>query len=302
MIGFRAKFNFHKEALISSYRMIKKDLAVTMMTVFIISIILVLSSLLWTFLEAVHGLAVDWHRNKQISLFLNVPSSKEMESQLMLQVLATNGVKSANIKTAEDALQIVSSSNKDIQEVLSYLPENPLPAVIDVVPTADINTEDKLHKLQHQLQNYPNVELAKVDMELVHRFFLFIGVISNILITLIVILLASLILIMGNLLRLIINDREDEISVLKLIGASASFIRRPYLYIGCIYGATSGLLAVFILSLLLNNMQNGINDLFFSYSIAYKLPWVSLANVIALIMFSVILGWFGARIAVRRVC
>jgi cell division transport system permease protein len=297
--SIKSWIDFHKQAAKSSFKFLKKEPVTTTMTIFVIAIILVLSSLFWILSDAFTSITSDWQSSGQISLYLDIPTSAADEVALLAKVRATKGVGLASLKTSSDAL-VQLQAQAGMQDILSYLPSNPLPSVIDIVPASDINTPDSLNKLQLILKNYPHVALAKIDMEWINRVFLFLKLIKNLLNFMMLMLSLVAVLIIGNTLRLIINDRHEEILVLKFIGAGDPFIMRPYLYSGIWYGLFAAIFAIVCINLLLLSLQTGINDLFVTYKIHYTVSSLSYLKACVLLFSAAILGWIGARISVKR--
>lgn len=299
MKGIKLWLDFHKQACRHSFSYLKKEPIVTGMTIFILAILLMLSSLFWILAGALHSATIHWQSNKQISLYLTHPSSPDDESDLMAKVLATSGVAEAKLTTSMEAIKILQEQ-PGMLDILSYLPENPLPAVIDVKTSADISTEESLENLYRILKAYPHVADAKLDLEWINRIFLFLGFLTKLLNILIALFAVALILIVMNTLRLIINDRSEEITVLKFIGADYPFIMRPYLYSGIWYGLFSSMLAILFVAVLLLSLQTGINNLLITYNINYTLANLPIHKILVLTLLSMFLGWFGARISVRN--
>lgn len=289
---------FHKRALIGSFSYLKQEPFASGMAVFIIAIILVLSSLIWMITDAMHSAVLNWQSNKQISLYLDVPSDENTEAKLLAKVLATNGVARANLKTASDGLLLLQSES-GMQDILSYLPENPLPSIIEVTPSLEINTKAALENLFIQLKGYSGVSEAKLDLDWFNKIVVFFGFVFNLLNVLLVLLAVALVLIITNTLRLIINDRRDEITVMKFVGADEPYIMRPFLYSGVWYGLFAAFLAIIMLNLLFLSLQTGINKLLVTYQVNYVFASLSIYKLLLLSLFAMGLGWIGARLSLK---
>ncbi len=292
-------FDFQRDAFKGSLRIVRKNWLATSMTIFTIVVMLSLSAIFGMLSNIMHSTDLDWHNSKQITLYLNVPTMESEEQDLLEQVIATDGVGEATLRSSADAL-IIMQDELGMQDILGYLSTNPLPAAIDVIPSSSVDSSAKLIALYNVLKSYTNVESAKMDMESIKRISLFLEVIANIFKVVIFLIVMALVLVIANSLRLIISDRVDEISVLKFIGASDKFIRRPYLYIGILYGLLSALLTIVFVNYILINMREQINDLLSTYAISYETAGLSMAACGLLISVAIFIGWFGARFAARK--
>ena len=110
----------------------------------------------------------------------------------------------------------------------------------------------------------------------------------------------AVLLIIGNTIRLDIQNRREEIEVSKLIGASNAFIRRPFLYTGLWYGLMGGILAWIITMISLVLMENPVRKLALLYESEFRLTGLGLGDTSLLLLISCSLGLAGSWIAVSR--
>jgi cell division transport system permease protein len=113
-------------------------------------------------------------------------------------------------------------------------------------------------------------------------------------------LAAAVLLIVGNTVRLEIATRQEEIEVIKLIGASDAFVRRPFLYGGLWLGLCAGSLAVILVGLTLLALGPPARALALSYGSSFTLEGLGLQEVTALIAVALALGWLGAFLATAQ--
>jgi len=117
---------------------------------------------------------------------------------------------------------------------------------------------------------------------------------------LLALLALAVVLIIGNTLRLAIQNRQEEIQILKLIGATDPFIMRPFLYSGAWYGLGGAVIAVFLVNVFILSLGMVVNQLAVVYQMHYPLTVLSVRQILLLIVFAIILGWIGARLSVKR--
>ena len=110
----------------------------------------------------------------------------------------------------------------------------------------------------------------------------------------------GVLLVVGNTIRLAVESRRQEIEVVTLIGATHAFVRRPFLYSGAWYGLGGGVLALVILMLGGNWLASPVAALAESYGAHFALPSLGGRNSVFLLLFSTLLGWLGAWLAVGR--
>jgi cell division transport system permease protein len=117
---------------------------------------------------------------------------------------------------------------------------------------------------------------------------------------LVVLMLSAVFLIVGNTLRFTVLAHKDEIQVMKMIGATDSFILRPYLYSGVWFGVLGAILA-WILTAIITILLNGaVEDLAQLYDSHFRLIGLNVDESFALLMLGAFLGFVAARLSTRR--
>ncbi|WP_454785652.1 permease-like cell division protein FtsX [Legionella sp. WA2024007413] len=290
---------YHLQAAIQSLNSLCRKPLATMMTSIVIAIALALPALFWVFSDNVSQLTASWQRGGHISLYLK-PGLSDSEQQVVLEkVRKTDGVAQVSLKTSSEGLSELIQQ-EGMQDIMRYLPENPLPAVVDVVPALIIDSPAKLDLLARQLQTITQVDNAKVDMEWISRLHALLGFAAKFANALLALLAMAVIMIVGTTLRLALHSRQEEIQVLKLIGAKDPFILRPFLYSGIWYGALGAIFSVFMVNIFIFSLGAAVNQLAVAYQMHYPLTGLSIRQILLLVLFAIILGWMGARLSVKR--
>lgn len=292
-------FAYHLQAAVQSLNALCRKPFATMMTLIVIAIALALPALFWVLTNNLGKLTGGWQRSGHITLYLK-PSTPVAEQELVLQkIRSIHGVGQARLKSSDEGLAELTQQ-EGMHDIMRYLPENPLPSVIDIIPALAIDSPAKLDLLSRDLQTLPHVEQAKVDMEWINRLHAILGFASKAAHALMVLLASAVLLIIGNTLRLAIQNRQEEIQVLKLIGATDPYILRPFLYAGIWYGMAGAILAVLLVNIFILSLGVAVNQLAVVYQMHYPLTGMSLSQILILVLFSTILGWLGARLSVKR--
>ena len=115
-----------------------------------------------------------------------------------------------------------------------------------------------------------------------------------------ILLIAAVIIIVGNTIRLDIQSRRDEIEILKLLGASDGFVRRPFLYVGIAYGLIGGLFGIVLLIVSALILAEPIERLTGLYQTSFLLQGLNLTSMVTMLAGGILAGWSGAWIAVSR--
>jgi cell division transport system permease protein len=271
----------------------------TAMTVIVIALTMMLPALLWLMSKNMQNVFTDWQRSGPISIYIAKTASESDQQILLQRIMATEGVKSATLVSAENGLAAFKQQT-GMQDLAQYLPENPLPAVIHVVTSSTFNSVEELQNLYQLLRKYPNVEQATLDLEWINTLYSTINVVRNVIWVLMLLLSTVVILIIGNTLRLAMDRRRDEIHVLNLLGASKAYIVRPHLYTGMWYGMASACLMLLFVDIGMSCLGYILQPLADINIIQHLFLLLSWQDMLILMLASIILGFIGAKISINR--
>jgi cell division transport system permease protein len=113
-------------------------------------------------------------------------------------------------------------------------------------------------------------------------------------------LVLAVVLVIGNTIRLAIMNRRTEIEVMKLVGATEAFIRRPFLYTGIWFGIIGGILAWVIINLLVWYLDSALAELLGLYGSQLHMESLTLTELGQLVLLASFLGWLGSYLSVRQ--
>ena len=269
-----------------------------LLTWLVVAIALTLPGALWMTLDNMEQLSGRFQASGRITLYLEPQTSAATGNQLSERIGALANVSSTEYIDADTALEDFRQ-NSGLQQALDFLPENPLPAVILVEPPLGISAAD-VNRLVEQLNAFQIVDSVQLDMAWVERLLAMLALGERLIWVLGILLALAILLVVGNTIRLAIAARVDEIRVIKLVGGTNAYVRRPFLYTGLWYGFVGGLLAWVLLAscwLLLSGPVDQLADL---YGSGFELKPLSAMAAMALLLSAMILGWLGAWWSVSR--
>jgi cell division transport system permease protein len=285
-----------REARDSFRRLLATPLS-TLMTLLVVALALALPASLYLLLGNAERLTSSWDGQAQISLYLRSDLSADRQTSLRTQLEHTAGVAKARLITQAQALDEFRALS-GYGEVLNLLDNNPLPAVIVVTP-ADISPA-AVKKLRDVLAGQPEVEGADIDLAWVQRLAAILEFGQRLLLALAGALAATVLLVIGNTIRLSFESRKEEVHVLKLLGATDAFVRRPFLYTGLWTGLFGGVLACLTVTLFFFWLDAPVSELAHLYSSQFALSGLDAGTALGLLAGSTLLGILGAWLAVGR--
>ena len=142
--------------------------------------------------------------------------------------------------------------------------------------------------------------MAQVDLQWVRRLDAITNTLERGVGILAALLSAAVLLIVGNTIRLEIQNRHSEIEIVKLVGGTDAFIRRPFLYEGIWYGLLGALIAIVLVLLALYLMQGPVERLVGLYETRFDLTLLTSGTFLGILFGSPLLGLTGAWLAVGR--
>lgn len=270
----------------------------SLLTALVIGITLAMPAGLHLLVKNLSRLSYSWERSVQASLFLKPEVSQRQAEALARDIGQREEVSRVRHITREQALDEFRARS-GFGAALDLLAENPLPAVIVVYPRTDL-TPAAVQGLVHALAQRPEVDQAKLDQQWLQKLYTILDIVQRGVLLLALLLAAAVIVVVGNTIRLDIENRRDEIVIMKLIGAPEAFIRRPFLYTGFWYGFTGALIALILISAALLAVAGPAARLSGLYDSSYRLAGLSFAATLAMFGGGILLGWLGAFWTVAR--
>ncbi len=236
----------------------------------------------------------------QVTLFLKKEINDQQAKDLQEKIQGMEGVLNVQFKDKQQALEEFQHYS-GFGDALDALEFNPLPHVLIIAPSPLYVEPLNLEKLLSIFKQIEEVETVQVDMQWLKRLFSIISVGKTGISIIACLLGLAVLLIIGNTIRLAIENRRQEILISKLIGGTNSFIRRPFLYLGFWYGFLGGVLAVILIDGALLVMDSSLGELKALYqSELLNLSTTNISHNIQLLLISIMLGLLGALVAVNR--
>jgi len=271
----------------------------TLMTCLVIGIALALPTGLHTLLKNAQQLSGGWESTAQISVFLKKNISASQAKNLKQDIQRWPDVLSVHYISREQALKEFQDLS-GFGNALKALNSNPLPSVLIIKPKLSMTNEQATQKLLNKLISLRQTDKAQLDMQWVRRLYAIMNIVERGVLILGLLLALAVLLVVGNTIRLAIQNRRKEIVVMKLIGGTDAFIRRPFLYTGFWYGLFGGIIAWLLVSFTLLSISRPIENLTTLYQNQFELNNMSFLTTLTLLGLSVLLGLFGSWFAVGR--
>ena len=286
----------HTQALKLVLNRMQHNLLSTLLIGMVIGVTLAIPSLLFVVIDNVSHLATGIKKESNLSLFLKQDLEPADVETIRQQLKDHAGVQQFTFVPKEEALQkLVAASNH--HELTAALDTNPLPDAFLVEPK--VVTTEAIEILKTALQNIEGVDEVVVDAAWLKRLNSLLKLGSKALFILTCLLGFALVAVIANTIRMQILTQKAEIEVSQLFGATPSFIRRPFLYIGLIYGVLGGIFAMLILVFIVWLFNQSVTEIAANYQADFTLRFQPILLLLKLMTVSAVIGWLAAFLAVN---
>lgn len=237
----------------------------------------------------------------EVTLFLQPDVSAEIAAQLAqkLQQEHAEYIQTVRVVAREDALKTLKA-NPAWTDALSVLPNNPLPHAIVVSLIESTDLAQQANALAREWRQLDSVDSVQLDSEWVRRLEAILGFVRLGLWLLALGVALVVLATVFNTVRMQALTQREEIGVARLVGATESFVRRPFLYLGALTGVISSLLAILLSIVALIPLNAALARLANSYGTQLVLSPPDPISLLLAVVLVAILAALSARWSVTR--
>ncbi len=269
----------------------------TLFNAVVIALALALPAALWQVAGHLQGASHRAGTAPQLSVFMAVDASRDDARAIEARLKQAVGVARVEFVPREQALAELRKQ-AGLEDALDSLGGNPLPdafivTLVDAAPAG-------LETLRDEFRKWPRVAHVALDALWARRLEAALRIARGVAAGLLGLLGLALVAATFNTIRLQILTRRDEIVVLQAVGATAGYVRRPFLYYGALLGLTGGALAWLLLAAATWAGNQGLAPLAALYGTEWRMDPLPAGPAVALLGTAVLLGWLGAWLSVRR--
>ncbi len=289
----------HAQTLVGSLGRLWQQPFATLLTILVIGIALALPACLHVLVQNVREASGGWSNALDISVYMKQSASLDQARRAADRIRQRRDVDEVTIIEADEALAEFRR-NSGFGEALDALKSNPLPHALIVRPDTEFREAAMIQALTAELRKIDGVDIVQLDTEWVSRFNAILDVIRRGVLLAAGLFALGILVIVGNTIRLDIENRRDEIEVTKLVGGSDAFVRRPFLYNGVWYGLGGALVAGLIVLVVVLVLADPVRRIAGLYGSNFQLHGIGAAGWLALLLGGALLGWLGSFIVATR--
>ena len=287
----------HAQNLLGTLGRMARQPVGSLMTIVVIAIALALPTGLRVLLNNAQILSGSWDGAIDFTVYLKLDVDTARAEELTRDVQAREDVTQTVFISRSEALAEFRAYS-GFGEALDVLDENPLPHALIVRPASGDKAD--VEALAGALALMPETDFVQLDTAWVERLNGILDLARRVVDMATILLSLAVVLVIGNTIRLEINNRREEIQVVKLVGGSDGFIRRPFLYMGFFYGLAGAAMAALTVTLSLSLLASPTHALAQLYGSSFNLAGLTWLQTLLLLGSGALLGWAGAGVAAAR--
>lgn len=269
-------------------------------TVFIslaIAVSLALPVIVYLVLDSFSGVTTTLKSESNINIFLEPNIDNTVRDSIHNILASHTTIESFIFVPKEKALEQLAQTTAN-QNILAGLDHNPLPDAFFIqLSTLD---SQSISALTEQLRTIDGVAEVQIDNAWLKRLNYLLTIGKKAMFVLVILLGFAVFAVIGNTIRMQILTQQEEIEVSQLIGATKSFIRRPFLYAGAAYGMIGGLFALLISSGVILLFNQSISALASEYQTQFSLHLPDFNVFLTTCLTAMIIGLLSAYLAVSK--
>jgi cell division transport system permease protein len=244
------------------------------------------------------GSLVDSLASKvQVVVYLSPGLRAAERASLVAKIKAQPVVQGVEERTAEEALVRFKGLFPDLAALPEEIGEAPFSPSIEVSLRPELARAAIVSNLIESWRKTEGVDDVHYDAILVNRLSAFVGLVRGLALVLGTVLAVASGFTIANVIRLSVYSREDEIEIMRLVGASKGFIRGPFLVEGSVSGALGGILASGLLAMVLGRVVEAMRGANLGSSLA---PTLGVIDVAALVAIGSLVGLLGSFVSLGK--
>ncbi len=243
MALLRACSYFVSEALTSLWR----SRLVNAVSIGTIAVSLFVLGAFLTVASALSGLVTRWTETVQVIVYLEDSLEERVRASLENRLRADPAVAVLELVTREEALARFRAMFRDLSSLPEDLGENPFPASFEVSLRPSLQSPAEVERLAKAFTGVPGVREIQYDLLWIERLTTGVRLVRVVGAFLGGILVLAAVFTISNVIRLTIYAREDELDIMRLVGATRAYVKGPFVTEGVVQGGLGGLVASFLL-------------------------------------------------------
>ena len=289
--------SLHVESARAALKELLRQPIGTLLTLLMLAVAMTLPLFMYLGIQSGQSVLGKLNESPQITVYMDTDAAGSDADTVKNLLQRDSRIDKVRFISKQEGLEELQT-NLD-QNLVSMLDGNPLPDVFIVTPDP-ATSPDQMQAIYKDIIKLPRVESATMDTEWVQTLYRINEFIRKILWFLSLTLGMAFVLVAHNTIRLQILSRKEELEITKLLGAPASFIRRPFLYQAMWQSIFSAAVSLGLSAWLLAEVRPLVDAIFKPYGLNIGWRFFTFSEVSLVFGFVIALGVFGAWLATTQ--
>ncbi len=292
------RFNVINYLIGEGVRNLFKNKKSTMSSLMIMCATMLVFGLFFVIGENINAFVENVAEAQEIRVNLKINATESEIEEVGNEILAIDGVRNAEFVSKDDAIKYMEDllGSDAVEE---YKERNIFPVAYNVTLT-DLSLNDEV---QNEINQIPQVDDIVSSNQLIAQILRLAKGVKYVTAGILALLIIISVSIISNTIKLTVHARRKEISIMKYVGATNSFIRWPFLVEGIIIGVIAGVLSVGIVGLVYIGIANQLSATDFLETVHWKLlDFKDMFNLILMVYLGlgIGIGALGSGISMRK--
>lgn len=287
--------HFVKKALAD----IRSNRFLNLITIVTISLSILVVSIFLLFFENASRVIESWNQGGRAMVYLVDTFTEDQMPQLEARLNGLGTIEQMTFVPKDDALARLKSDLSDRTAFLKTLKGNPLPDAVEVKIKSD-GTFEHIVKIAKDIKAIDLVDDVEYGQGWLGKFLNIFNLFKITGYAMCSLFFLIALFITANTVRLAFYSRRLEVEIMRLVGATETFIKTPFYVEGLMQGFLGGLLGLIILFATYLMISSGISQNFATY-VYFDIHFLSFKTILLIIFGSTFLGWFGCFLSLKQI-
>jgi len=282
-----------------SIKSVFRNFSLSVASISCITITLILVAVAILLSENVNKFTDDIEKDVTIVVYIKKDATEEDRNALDTKINLLSNIESVTFMSKEAIRKDMSKDSEGLGTILSEYDENTNPLLDEYL--VKVKDTEKIGTTAKQIKDLSGVSQVKYGEGMVEELVKIFDTIKKIMVVIVIGLVIVTAFLISNTIKITINNRKRQIEIMRLVGASNSYIKMPFFFEGIILGFIGSIIPVLFSLYGYVYLYDKMNGILFTEVISLINPNQVMTHlIITLILIGVIVGAIGSSRAVRR--
>ena len=275
------------------------NMFLTLTTLFTISLSVLVAGSFLLFFENLARVTGDWNRGIRIMAYLDPEFTPDDLPGVLADLETMQGMAGIRFVSRQEALRSLQKDLESSGVVLSSLRENPLPHTLEILLSPLVETPEQVVSFVRAVEKKSHIQEVVYGHRWVEEILPMLNTLKMVSLGLGILFVTTALFVSANTVRLAFCAKQEEIEIMRLVGATDAFVNTPFYLEGLIQGGLGGGGGILVLFLLFRWVKEAIPPEAVFLPTA-NIEFLSPAMLGTIMGASIVLGWLGCFISLKQ--